>query len=563
VARLEAILRRLAQIAVATGLLLAAACGGGSADDPTAAPPTSTITPAASSTTTPAPSRSPSETPEPSTATDIVSEDGLATLRIPEGALPNGVSPDDIQVVALDPADFADDLGEDAEAVAVYELLPDGLVLDAPVTIEIAIGELEEDATYLVDHVSGDDVEFPPTELLFRDSGESVLAVEIAHFSRVRTFIWRAGGGFRGKSDLTLPDGETHLIAKPFRVTVGWAVDPSNPTPQIPLNHGTLLIDPPSKPPSKAIFVRVSFDSDFLSLTASSTPEDSRKNSGDISDLTEVRFQGVNLPLSLTFVCKRQGIAGIQALTETFVQSEYEFFRDGRTIAEGTFTPLVLAKGSTVVSCTPEPGSTPVPAAETPAPSADPSVPPAVPSAVPQADTNLRAGPGIDYPVVKVVGFTDTLSLIGRNADGSWVKVRTSVGVEGWVDVSFISTFDSIPDLPIIEAPPLPQACTLTTTLTDLGDAGMPGQYDAIEVEVFVSNNLGEAVPGANVFVQNENSDDTTDNESGPTDANGIIIFEPQTVFPGENTFTITDVQFPGCPFDPSNSDLIITWQAE
>ena len=153
--------------------ILLAACGGGSAieqtlPDTTRAPPVPT--------TTPGPP-----------IVEIVSADGLATLHLPEGALPAGVTTKDVHVVSLDPLDYAG--GNGVEVVAVYELLPDGVILELPALLEFPVGAPVENAMYFAAHLSGDDIEFPPTELILEDSGELVMAVELSHFSEVPAFI--------------------------------------------------------------------------------------------------------------------------------------------------------------------------------------------------------------------------------------------------------------------------------------------------------------------------------------------------------------------------------------
>ncbi|MBI5527128.1 MAG: beta-propeller fold lactonase family protein [Deltaproteobacteria bacterium] len=67
----------------------------------------------------------------------IVSDDGKATLTIPEGALPAGVTADQISIKALTADDFGPITG--ATFLFGYELLPDGLVFNSPVTLSHAM----------------------------------------------------------------------------------------------------------------------------------------------------------------------------------------------------------------------------------------------------------------------------------------------------------------------------------------------------------------------------------------------------------------------------------------
>jgi uncharacterized protein YraI len=62
---------------------------------------------------------------------------------------------------------------------------------------------------------------------------------------------------------------------------------------------------------------------------------------------------------------------------------------------------------------------------------------------------NMRSGPGIGYPVVKVLAFGQTMTLQGRNSASNWVKVVLPDGATGWVHASYIRTSISINSLPI------------------------------------------------------------------------------------------------------------------
>lgn len=63
---------------------------------------------------------------------------------------------------------------------------------------------------------------------------------------------------------------------------------------------------------------------------------------------------------------------------------------------------------------------------------------------------NVRSGPGIAYGRVAVVYQGQTVTLLGRNADGSWVKVRLYNGIEGWVNSSLVTPSVAISDLSVL-----------------------------------------------------------------------------------------------------------------
>ena len=66
---------------------------------------------------------------------------------------------------------------------------------------------------------------------------------------------------------------------------------------------------------------------------------------------------------------------------------------------------------------------------------------------------NVRSGPGPSYPPVTVVTYGEFVALTGRNYNGSWVRIRTNAGHEGWVNGSYLTTNASISDLPIVDSP--------------------------------------------------------------------------------------------------------------
>jgi N-acetylmuramoyl-L-alanine amidase len=90
---------------------------------------------------------------------------------------------------------------------------------------------------------------------------------------------------------------------------------------------------------------------------------------------------------------------------------------------------------------------------------AEPTTPQAV-GTVTTGALNIRSGPSPVYSVVAVVPGGTALTLMGRNAAGTWVKVRTNAGVEGWVNEYYLQTNVPVYTLPIIgvDTPPTPAA---------------------------------------------------------------------------------------------------------
>lgn len=81
------------------------------------------------------------------------------------------------------------------------------------------------------------------------------------------------------------------------------------------------------------------------------------------------------------------------------------------------------------------------------------SAPGATPTAVVNTGAlNVRSGPGVGYSVVAWVQRGQTLALLGRNANSSWVQVRTPGNHTGWVNASLVTANVAISSLPVVGA---------------------------------------------------------------------------------------------------------------
>ncbi len=89
----------------------------------------------------------------------------------------------------------------------------------------------------------------------------------------------------------------------------------------------------------------------------------------------------------------------------------------------------------------------------------------------------LRAGPGVGYAVAAILNGGDVLTLVGRNTNGSWAKVQTIDGLEGWVSTRYITIAGSASDLPILAS--VEPAATVTTGTLNVR-SGPGANYDVI-----------------------------------------------------------------------------------
>ncbi len=104
---------------------------------------------------------------------------------------------------------------------------------------------------------------------------------------------------------------------------------------------------------------------------------------------------------------------------------------------------------------------TPVATAEAiPTPEAETAPTPADTPAT-RVESNLRSGPGLDFPVVRVVPADTPLTLVGRNEEGDWLQLEDGT----WI--AFILV-DNVPeDLPVVEpeeATPAPESTATPET---------------------------------------------------------------------------------------------------
>ncbi|MCH8984595.1 MAG: hypothetical protein IH943_10935 [Acidobacteria bacterium] len=107
----------------------------------------------------------------------VESGDGRATLSLQPGSLPDGVSPDDVQLEVL-----VDETTEPGAPVVAVQLLPDGLVLTEPATLTVALPEALEGG-FMAIHQSGDSIEFLNGDIIQQDDGAFSFQTPIGHFS--------------------------------------------------------------------------------------------------------------------------------------------------------------------------------------------------------------------------------------------------------------------------------------------------------------------------------------------------------------------------------------------
>lgn len=123
---------------------------------------------------------------------------------------------------------------------------------------------------------------------------------------------------------------------------------------------------------------------------------------------------------------------------------------------------------TTAPTATPPPVATATPTA-TPLPTdtPSPSPTPAPAASVTGDNINLRSGPGTVYPVVGKAAKGESLPVVARNQDGSWLEVETKDGKHGWVSAKLVTLNVPAESVPIAKSiPPAPAAPPTPASIT-------------------------------------------------------------------------------------------------
>ena len=63
---------------------------------------------------------------------------------------------------------------------------------------------------------------------------------------------------------------------------------------------------------------------------------------------------------------------------------------------------------------------------------------------------NVRTGPGVGYPAFTTISNGTTVTLLGRDASATWVKVILRDGRQGWVNAAYLTTSVPVINLPVL-----------------------------------------------------------------------------------------------------------------
>jgi Bacterial SH3 domain len=64
---------------------------------------------------------------------------------------------------------------------------------------------------------------------------------------------------------------------------------------------------------------------------------------------------------------------------------------------------------------------------------------------------NMRNGPGTNFDILAKLPRGETLSVVGRNSEATWYKVRRGNGQEGWVNIRYVDALGDCSAAPVQE----------------------------------------------------------------------------------------------------------------
>lgn len=81
---------------------------------------------------------------------------------------------------------------------------------------------------------------------------------------------------------------------------------------------------------------------------------------------------------------------------------------------------------------------------------------------------NFRSGPGFDYGVITILYQGQTVAVIGRTNNSSWLKAKLENEQEGWIGSSALQTNVPVQSLPVVEVPPPPNAAVVNVNFLNV-----------------------------------------------------------------------------------------------
>lgn len=91
------------------------------------------------------------------------------------------------------------------------------------------------------------------------------------------------------------------------------------------------------------------------------------------------------------------------------------------------------------------------PAKATATASATPALSPTGVTATARGAPFVRNGPGITYPILTNLQNGESVPVIGRNPDSSWLQVMLASGERGWCSAALLTVSGNLPNVPVTQ----------------------------------------------------------------------------------------------------------------
>lgn len=177
------------------------------------------------------------------------------------------------------------------------------------------------------------------------------------------------------------------------------------------------------------------------------------------------------------------------------------------------------------------------------------------PATVNTGALNVRSGPGIEYGTVDVVYQGQTVTMLGRNADASWIYIRTPNNVDGWVNINYLSFTINPFDLPTIGTQP-PTFPTATSTPQAVNPIAIYGVVNtgALNVRSGPSpqfSRVDTVYFGDTIFLSGRNADGSWVFGTTPNNINGWMNSRYLTLTSPVSMLPVIDNSVPTVPITP------------
>ncbi len=148
---------------------------------------------------------------------------------------------------------------------------------------------------------------------------------------------------------------------------------------------------------------------------------------------------------------------------------------------------------------TPFPTPSPLPPTEVPTETPEPvetavlaTATPSLPQVTLAFSSNLREGPGTEYPVITRLEAGEILNVLGRNQLGNWLLTQTADGTEGWMMITQLVQPVNPSQFSLAEGIPTADPARVTPTTPPASTSAPVADQPDSEDDFLISMNVGD-----------------------------------------------------------------------